>query len=66
MNSNTLVSKNSKKSQTSSKRKNSSNNEEKEDKDTNTIRSENPKIKLLNALNNINDEINVVIDSKNN
>ena len=64
MNSNTLVSKNSKKSQTSSKKKNSSNNEEKEDKDTNTIRSENPKIKLLNALNNINDEINVVIDSK--
>ena len=28
------------------------------------IKIENPKVKLINALNNINDEINVIIDSK--
>ena len=66
MNSNQVarVSKNSNKSQSPSKKKKTFNNEVKEIKENDTIKSENPKTKLLNALNNINDEINVVIDSK--
>ena len=66
MNSNQVerVSKNSNKSQSPSKKKKSYNIRDKENKENDAIKSENPKTKLLNALNNINDEINVVIDSK--
>ena len=55
------VSKNSNKKQNSSEEKKIDNNENKEG---DSQKKENPKKKLFMALNNINDEVNVAIDSK--